>query len=400
MPPVFGPLSPSPTRLKSWAGSSGRATLPSHRANRDTSGPARNSSTSTGCPSPNTLLAWAAATARSSVTTTPLPAASPSSLTTYGEPHASSAGSIPSRSLTATEAAVGTPADRITSLANALDPSIRAAAAVGPNAGIARPFSSSTAPLTSGTSGPMTTRSTSRASARSAIAAESPTSTGWVRANRDVPALPGATCSSVTEGTGCCGSVGPGLSEGGGSGCDMPILVPFDDHLATIRAQAESLAVDAAAAGPDAPVPTCPRWTTADLVRHQGSVHRWAVAHAEGLTGNRPELVAKEAARDAPAGFGARLRWLVDGAATLVDALAAAPRDLRALRFLSDAPPARAFWARRQAHETTIHRVDAAAARQGRPLKPDDFDLDPALAADGLDELLTGFLPRNSSRLR
>src|SRR6185312_4863918 len=172
------------------------------------------------------------------------------------------------------------------------------------------------------------------------------------------------------------------------------------DHLATIRAQAESLAVDAAAAGPDAPVPTCPRWTTADLVRHQGSVHRWAVAHAEGLTGNRPELVAKEAARDAPAGFGARLRWLVDGAATLVDALAAAPRDLRALRFLSDAPPARAFWARRQAHETTIHRVDAAAARQGRPLKPDDFDLDPALAADGLDELLTGFLPRNSSRLR
>ena len=29
MPPVFGPLSPSPTRLKSWAGCSGRAVRPS-----------------------------------------------------------------------------------------------------------------------------------------------------------------------------------------------------------------------------------------------------------------------------------------------------------------------------------------------------------------------------------
>ena len=91
MPPVFGPVSPSPTRLKSWAGSSGNATVPSHTANSDTSGPARNSSTSTGCPAASTSRACAAATARSAVTTTPLPAASPSSLTTYGAPQASSA---------------------------------------------------------------------------------------------------------------------------------------------------------------------------------------------------------------------------------------------------------------------------------------------------------------------
>jgi uncharacterized protein (TIGR03083 family) len=180
----------------------------------------------------------------------------------------------------------------------------------------------------------------------------------------------------------------------------MPVLVPFDDHLTTIRTQAAAFAVDAAAAGPAAMVPTCPRWSTADLARHLGSVHRWATAHAQGVKGKGPEQVAKQAGRDAPAGFDARLRWLVDGADTLVDALAAAPRDLRAARFLSDAPPARAFWARRQAHETTIHRVDAAAARDGRPPKPDEVDLDPAFAADGLDELLTGFLPRNSSRLR
>ena len=41
MPPVFGPLSSSPTRLKSWAGSSGTTVSPSTRQNSDTSGPSR-----------------------------------------------------------------------------------------------------------------------------------------------------------------------------------------------------------------------------------------------------------------------------------------------------------------------------------------------------------------------
>src|SRR6059036_2277790 len=58
-------------------------------------------------------------------------------------------------------AAVGTPALRITSLANALDDSMRAAAAPGPNTG--RPAggarSRSASPAASGASGPTTTRS-------------------------------------------------------------------------------------------------------------------------------------------------------------------------------------------------------------------------------------------------
>ena len=94
MPPVFGPVSPSPTRLKSCAGSSGTAVTPSHTANSETSGPARYSSTSTGWPDARTAPAWATAAARSLVTTTPLPAARPSSLTTYGAPQRVSASSI------------------------------------------------------------------------------------------------------------------------------------------------------------------------------------------------------------------------------------------------------------------------------------------------------------------
>ena len=53
-------------------------------------------------------------------TTTPLPAASPSALRTHGTRAESS------------NAAVGTPAAAITSLAKDFDPSIRAAAADGP----------------------------------------------------------------------------------------------------------------------------------------------------------------------------------------------------------------------------------------------------------------------------
>ncbi len=78
MPPVFGPESPSRARLKSWAGSSGTAAVPSQTANSDTSGPSRNSSITT-VPQ---ARACARAAARSLVTSTPLPAARASSLTT------------------------------------------------------------------------------------------------------------------------------------------------------------------------------------------------------------------------------------------------------------------------------------------------------------------------------
>ncbi len=78
MPPVFGPVSPSRARLKSWAGSSGTAVTPSVTANSDTSGPSRNSSITT-VPQ---ARACARAASRSELTSTPLPAARASSLTT------------------------------------------------------------------------------------------------------------------------------------------------------------------------------------------------------------------------------------------------------------------------------------------------------------------------------
>ena len=73
---------------------------------------------------------------------------------------------------------------------------------------------------------------------------------------------------------------------------------------------------------------------------------------------------------------------------------------MRTIVFLNDAPPAREFWARRQCHETTIHAVDALSAALGRYPRAADTWIDPAVAIDGIDELLRGFMTRNKSRLR
>ncbi len=201
MPPVFGPVSSSPTRLKSCAGSSGTTVRPSTRQNSDASGPSRNDSSTTGCPPSSSISACLRARSTSVVTTTPLPAASPSSLTTQVGPNRARAASRCAGLSTTSLRAVGTPAAFITSLANALDPSIRAAAALGPKQAIPSARTASAAPATSGTSGPITTRSARQDTASPAIAAGSVRSTPSVSATAAVPGLPGAQPRAVTAGS-------------------------------------------------------------------------------------------------------------------------------------------------------------------------------------------------------
>jgi uncharacterized protein (TIGR03083 family) len=107
-------------------------------------------------------------------------------------------------------------------------------------------------------------------------------------------------------------------------------------------------------------------------------VHRWAGTYvAYGRTG--PDVELEEVPSDAEL-----LQWFRQGHERLVVALQKAPSDLEAWAFLP-APSPLAFWARRQAHETTIHRADAEAAAGGQ------LEVEPALAVDGIDELLLGF---------
>ncbi|MEA3019915.1 MAG: hypothetical protein QOI47_1439 [Actinomycetota bacterium] len=166
-----------------------------------------------------------------------------------------------------------------------------------------------------------------------------------------------------------------------------------NDELIDALAAEGGLLVAAVERGdPDAPVPTCPEWTLRELVRHVGGIHRWATRivseRATGPIEESLETVAGGWPEDQDLAA-----WCRAGHLLLVDALHTAPVDLECWTFLR-APSPRAFWARRQLHETTIHRVDAEMV--SGPASP----VPPAQAADGIDELLTGFLPRRSSRLR
>ena len=204
MPPVLGPVSPSPTRLKSCAGISGTTSTPSQMQNSDTSGPERNSSMTT-VPSglARQARACSSASCRSSVTTTPLPAASPSSLTTCGAPRASSASSTSASVVHTWARPVGTSAADMTSFANALLPSSRAASADGPKQAMPAARTASATPATSGASGPITTRSTpsETASATTPSASVTPPGSGSQRATASMPGLPGAAITASTAGS-------------------------------------------------------------------------------------------------------------------------------------------------------------------------------------------------------
>lgn len=170
------------------------------------------------------------------------------------------------------------------------------------------------------------------------------------------------------------------------------------DHIACLRSEGELLADAAERSSLTAPVPGCPGWQVRDLLAHLGFVHRWAMSYvAEGRTEMTPEPGEEEIIRLAPADE-ALVGWFRDGHARLVSVLAAADPGMRCWTFLP-APSPLAFWARRQAHETAIHRVDAqlAAAAAGPGADLDPFPA--GLATDGVDELLTGFGGRNPGSL-
>src|SRR6185312_138315 len=149
---------------------------PSVSTNSDSSSPSMNSSTRIVSPaSPKarpSSIERAASRAASVVsqTITPLPAASPDALITTGAPSSSIARSASASDEARSARAVGTAADSITDLANALDDSSRAAARDGPKIGMRAPRKASAIPASSAASGPTSVQSTavSRASATSA----------------------------------------------------------------------------------------------------------------------------------------------------------------------------------------------------------------------------------------
>jgi uncharacterized protein (TIGR03083 family) len=133
--------------------------------------------------------------------------------------------------------------------------------------------------------------------------------------------------------------------------------------------------IDVARHAEDVAVPSCPQWRVADLLAHVGFVHRWS----EYVVRHRaPERLS---VRDMGLSRGpVTPEWLGDGLATLLATLRASDPDDAMWAWGADQHVR--FWARRQLHETLVHRVDLEGAL-GAP-----SEIDPVVAADAIDEFL------------
>jgi uncharacterized protein (TIGR03083 family) len=131
----------------------------------------------------------------------------------------------------------------------------------------------------------------------------------------------------------------------------------------------------------DRPVPTCPDWDVAELIRHLGGVHRWVRRKYLGVTDepriNQHELNGQDL-----------IEWYRENLDMIVQALSSRDPAESVGTFVGDATVG--FWCRRQAQETAMHRYDVdTAVRPGaeRPIEAE-------LAVDGIDEWLELFVPR------
>lgn len=149
-----------------------------------------------------------------------------------------------------------------------------------------------------------------------------------------------------------------------------------DEYCEAIRREGRALAAAARIAGVEAPVPSCPEWSVADLLSHIGRIHRWIAL----IVRERREAFEDHWSQAEPPPPGERVEWFAAGVDLLADALLEAGPAVEVWSWTDD--PSTGFWARRQANETAVHRWDAELAA-GAPAP-----LERTLAVDGIDEYL------------
>jgi uncharacterized protein (TIGR03083 family) len=152
-----------------------------------------------------------------------------------------------------------------------------------------------------------------------------------------------------------------------------------DRCLAAIAADTSILARLVADGDLAAPIPTCPDWTLRKLSTHVGRAHRWA---AEIVSTRSAEFIPFRSVPDGrfPDEQADGPGWLEAGAGRVTAAVREAG-DEPVWAFGNELLPA-AFWARRMAHETLVHRADAQLA-SGQPVV-----IDLGQAVDAIDEWL------------
>jgi uncharacterized protein (TIGR03083 family) len=154
----------------------------------------------------------------------------------------------------------------------------------------------------------------------------------------------------------------------------------YSELVAAVRREGEGI-VSAGGVELDLAVPTCGDWRMGDLLVHVGRVYHRACE----LVGER-ETSQRDYPAAPPEGTDPR-DYLRDALDELVEALSSADAETPVWNWSSE-PHVAAFWARRMAHESAVHRYDAQRA-QGLAQPVDD-----ELAHDGMDELVDVLLPR------
>jgi uncharacterized protein (TIGR03083 family) len=125
-------------------------------------------------------------------------------------------------------------------------------------------------------------------------------------------------------------------------------------------------------------VPSCPAWDADDLLWHLGEVQWfWGTVARERIL-ESAQAEALETAR--PEDRAGLETFFGEASRSLLDVLTTSPPETAAWTWSSEHTVG--FIRRRQAHEALIHRVDAELTAGART------PMDPALSADGVDEIL------------
>ena len=152
-----------------------------------------------------------------------------------------------------------------------------------------------------------------------------------------------------------------------------------DFWLAAMRADGPAFRAAVAEAEPDAPVPSCPEWTVAQLTGHLAGLYGWVTDLVRRGVAGPPEVAPPGAPAASAEEFDERF-------AALVGVLDSLDPELPAWNWAPQSKKV-SFWHRRMAHETAVHRWDAQMATT----LPEP--LEAKLAADGVSEILDSWLP-------
>lgn len=133
------------------------------------------------------------------------------------------------------------------------------------------------------------------------------------------------------------------------------------------------------------PVPHCPEWNQAQLVRHMGGIFAWMAAIVTSK-----QHVSRRTLEPAPTAVAELPVWYLRHVEQTLDVLSTTDPETATWTFSTLGDHRVVWWVRRLAVEVAIHRWDAQhAAHPSEPVPR----LDGEIAAAGVEEFITEFLP-------